>query len=128
MTHETFARWLAAYGQASVDDDPQASAALFSANARYYESPFDEPLIGRQAILDYWAAGAQNFTGKTATYRIVTLQGNVGVAQWRAQFTVEATGERKALDCLFLLEFDEQGLCCLFREWWHIRSFDEVNR
>lgn len=128
MTHETFAGWLTAYGQASVDNDPQASASLFSANASYYESPFDEPLVGRQAIFDYWAAGAQNLTDKTATYEIAALQGSLGVARWRAQFTVKATGQRKALDCLFLVEFDEQGLCCLFREWWHIRSFDEVNR
>lgn len=121
LTAAAFDRWLAAYGQASANDDPLASAQLFSPDARYYESPFDEPLAGRQAIYDYWAAGAQNLTGKSSTYEILARRDNLGIARWRSRFVVKATGAALALDCIFLAEFDDEGLCCCFREWWHSR-------
>lgn len=121
LTAATFDRWLAAYGQASADDDPLASASLFSPDARYYESPFDEPLTGRRAIYDYWAAGGQNLTDKSSTHEILAVSANLGIARWRSRFVVRATGAALALDCIFLAEFDDDGLCCCFREWWHSR-------
>lgn len=119
LTVTAFDRWMAAYGQASAADDPLASAGLFSEDARYYESPFDAPRVGRQAIYDYWAAGAQNLTGKRSTYDILAVREAVGIARWRSRFVVKATGAVVVLDCIFLAEFDAAGLCCCFREWWH---------
>jgi hypothetical protein len=121
LTAAAFDRWLAAYGQASADDDPLASARLFSPDARYYESPFDAPLVGRPAMHDYWAAGAQNLTDKSSTYEILAVREKLGIARWRSRFLVKATGAALALDCIFLAEFDDEGLCCCFREWWHSR-------
>lgn len=121
LTCAAFAQWLHSYGQASIHNDPQASAELFAGNARYYESPFAQPLAGRQAIYDYWAAGAQNLADKEASYEILSVRDQVGIARWRARFLVKATGAAVALDCIFVAEFDDQGLCCCFREWWHSR-------
>jgi hypothetical protein len=125
LTHAAFNQWLAAYGQASADNDPLASARLFAEDARYCESPFDQPLIGRQAIYDYWAAGAQKLSDKISSYAILAVRGNLGIARWQARFVVKATGAVMNLDCTFLVEFDERGLCSHFREWWHIRQGDE---
>lgn len=121
LTTEAFDRWLAAYGWASATDDALASAQLFSEDARYYESPFDAPLVGRRAIYDYWAAGARDLTGRSSTYEILAVQETMGIARWRARFVVKATGAAMALDCIFLTEFDAAGLCCCLREWWHSR-------
>jgi hypothetical protein len=127
LTTEKFNTWLETYSRASRENDAQASAALFSADARYYESPFDEPLIGCDAIRNYWEAGAERFADKEASHEILSGQDNPGVARWRSTFTDLTTGKRLALDCLFLVEFDEQGKCCLFREWWHVRVLDSVS-
>jgi len=122
LTHERFAAWLDAYGQASAENDPQASADLFAENAEYYENPFDEPMVGREAIFDYWSKGAQNLKDKEATFEILSVNGNTGIARWQSNFTVIESGKRLALDCLFVVEYDEDGLCHTFREWWHIRD------
>ncbi len=124
LTFTSFAHWLQSYSQASADDDPQASARLFAADARYYESPFDAPLVGRQAIYDYWAAGAQRLTDKQASHEILAVGEKVGIARWQGRFVVKATAAAVALDCLFVAEFDDEGLCCCFREWWHSRQTD----
>lgn len=120
LTREAFAYWLESYGRASAQNDPQASASLFAEDARYYESPFDEPMVGREAIYRYWAVGAQDLADKTSSYEILAVRDNLGIARWQAQFVRRGSGAAMALDCIFLVEFDDRGLCSLFREWWHL--------
>ena len=122
LTLERFTAWMAAYGRASAENDPQASANLFAENARYYENPFEEPIVGREAIYEYWNKGAQNLKDKEAFFEILAINGNTGIARWQSGFTVVESGKRLALDCLFVVEFDDEGLCQSFREWWHIRE------
>src|SRR5512139_1345383 len=100
---EAFIRWMDAYGNASKENDALASSALFSQDARYYETPFAEPLLGRQAIFQYWSKGAQTLQDKKSSYEIVALQDNLGVARWQSEFTVVDSGKRLALNCLFLV-------------------------
>lgn len=119
LTAVSFAAWLAAYGRASAEDDPDASAALFSLDARYLESPFAEPIVGRDAIRGYWEAGARSLADKRSSYEVLAVNGDVGIARWRSWFTVVASGERVALDCLFVARFGDDGTCVEFREWWH---------
>lgn len=123
LTNAALDRWLTRYSQASIANDPQASADLFTFDARYYESPFDEPLVNCAAIYDYWAAGAQNLTTKHAAHTIPTLRDNLGIAHWQARLTDRRTGSPITLDCVFVAEFDEQGRCSVFREWWHYRKY-----
>lgn len=105
-----------------MENDPQLSASLFAERAAYYETPFAEPMIGRAAILDYWDKGAQNLKDKEASFEILAVNGNTGIVRWQSKFTVNESGRRLALDCLFVVEFDPEGLCQTFREWWHIRD------
>jgi len=120
MTLDTFEQWMEAYGKASKENDASASSKLFAPGAKYYETPFDEPMIGRDAIYQYWNQGAQRFKDKESSYEIISLKDQLGIARWQSQFTAINSGKRLRLDCLFLVEFDENGLCSVFREWWHI--------
>lgn len=58
MTLEQFERWLKGYVEAWESGDPNLAIELFTDDARYFEMPFDEPMIGRQAIYRYWTEGA----------------------------------------------------------------------
>jgi len=119
---ELFRTWMEAYGRASRENDPQASANLFAQDARYYESPFEEPLIGRDDIYEYWSKGSHNLRDKQSTYEILAIRDHMGIARWQSQFTVIESGKHFALDCVFVVEFNEDGLCQTFREWWHIQE------
>jgi hypothetical protein len=119
LTIEHFEQWLSSYGRASEENDPRASADLFAEDATYYESPFDEPLVGREAIYGYWLAGAQRLADKRFSHAILAVRGNVGVARWQANCIVKDTGIILILDAIFVVEFDAQGRCIHFREWWH---------
>jgi hypothetical protein len=119
LTYDLFERWMAGYDKASDESDPQASAYLFAEDASYWESPFDEPIVGRAAIYRYWADGAERLADKRSSHEILAVRGNMGIARWQASFIVKAAGITKALDAVFLVELDEQGECVTFREWWH---------
>jgi hypothetical protein len=58
LTLERFTTWMTEYGRASAENDPRASANLFAPDARYYESPFDEPMSGRRFV---WRATLVRF-------------------------------------------------------------------
>jgi len=122
LTHEQFRQWMVTYGRAGAENDPHASANLFAEDAAYYETPFADPMIGRDAIYEYWNNGAQRLKDKESTFEVLAVNGNLGVARWRSQFTVIESGNRFALDCLFTVEFNDGGLCRIFREWWHIQE------
>ncbi len=122
LTREHFTSWMTEYGRASAENDPQASAHLFAPDARYYENPFDEPITGRAAIYEYWNNGAQKLTDKESSFEILSVENDRGIARWGSKFTVIESGKRLALDCLFVVEFNDEGLCQTFREWWHIRD------
>lgn len=125
LTIEHFTVWLESYGKASAENDARTSAELFALDARYYETPFDDPLIGREAIFQYWLNGAHSLKDKESSFEIFSMKDNLGIARWQSRFTVIKTGVRHALDCLFLVEFDQDGLCSVFREWWHIWKLDD---
>ena len=124
---DNFQKWLDAYGKASKENDPKASAELFAQNAEYYETPFAEPMVGKDAIYQYWDMGARNLKDKEFCYEILALNGNVGIARWQATFVNVCAGNQITLDCVFLVEFDENRKCRLFREWWHSQVI-EVGR
>ena len=121
LRREAFEAWMDAYGRASREDDPGASAELFTEEAQYHENPFDEPLTGRPAIFKYWAKGARTLKDKETSYEILSIDGSRGIARWKSEFTSIESGKRFALDCIFVVEFDEADKCHLFREWWHIK-------
>jgi hypothetical protein len=122
LTSEQFEQWLSAYDRASEENNPQASAELFAEDASYYESPFDEPLVGREAIYRYWHAGAQRLADKRFSHTILALWGNVGVARWQSRCVIKATGAVLLLDAIFVVEFDGKARCANLREWWHGRE------
>lgn len=122
LTFDAFNQWLNAYGRASAENNPQASAVLFTEDARYYETPFAEPITGQEAIYQYWLKGAQRLKDKSSSHKILAVKDNFGIARWQAKFTVIESGKRLDLDCLFLVEFDDNDKCSVFREWWHLRE------
>lgn len=118
--------WLDAYGRAWVQGDPDAAAKLFHDNATYQETPFDEPMLGKQQIRAYWqegAAGAQEDVSFSS--KVCAISNDVAFARWAASFRRVASGIWVELDGVFKLAFEKEnaGLTCLeLQEWWHRRE------
>lgn len=114
--------WLEAYGEAWESRDPAMAAALFAQDSSYQVTPYDDAHVGRKGVADYWASVTASQRNVRFDYQPLSVSGNTGIAHWSAEFDVEPTGARIALDGIFVLDFDQNGKCVRLREWWHSKS------
>lgn len=111
--------WLGRYGRAWEGRDPKAAAALFEETAEYYETPFEPPFRGRDEIRRYWRGATNSQRDISFSHEVLSVTASTGVARWKADFSRIPTGQRVRLDGVFVLTFNEAGLCIVLREWWH---------
>jgi SnoaL-like protein len=113
-------KWLIAYVRAWETYDPEAIGDLFSQDATYAFHPYDEPLRGREAIVESWLKDQDPPGTYAATYQPIAVDGDVVVAHGRSRYFSDATQstQEREYDNIFVLEFDGAGRCREFREWY----------
>lgn len=119
MELSEFQKWLDAYGRAWEARDPLAAAALYTESGSYQVTPFVEPLLGRQAILEYWREVARTEENIRFGSEILAVTKDSGIAHWWASFVRVPPGLPTKLDGIFVIALDAAGLCSSLREWWH---------
>jgi limonene-1,2-epoxide hydrolase len=120
---KVFKQWLDALGHAWEGRDPDAAARLFTENATYQETPFEEPMRGQAAIRAYWEEVPRGQDQVKFACEVLAFDGQgEGIAHWRASFARVPSGVRVELDGILVVQLDESGLCTEFREWWHRRE------
>jgi ketosteroid isomerase-like protein len=120
MNRESVQAWLDNYVRAWRTYDAHKIGDLFSEDALYFYSPFDEhnPVRGRAAIVANWLEGPDAPNSWEAHYVPVAVEGNVGVAHGRTRYLrPDGTLERE-FDNIFVLHFDDAGRCTRFTEWY----------
>jgi ketosteroid isomerase-like protein len=122
LTPAAVESWLARYGEAWQQRDPDLAASLFTEHAAYHEMPFDAPKAGRAGIRDYWTTVTADQRNVDFNSQLVAVNGRTAVARWSASLSSASTGVRVELDGVFILTFEDSGLCSELREWWHVRT------
>ncbi len=126
VTRESVQAWLDGYSRAWETYDANDVAALFSEDAEYRFHPADEPVKGRDAIVGAWVAPEGNESDRDAAgtykgeYRPYAVDGNRAVAVGTSTYWSDAS--RSKVERLYynnwLLEFDDDGKCRSFTEYW----------
>jgi SnoaL-like domain len=119
MNRESFQRWLENYGRAWERRDARAAAELFPERATYQETPFVEPLRGREAILAYWANVCRTQENVHFGFDVLAVDEEAGLAHWWATFARLPQRKRLALDGIFFIALDSENRATSLREWWH---------
>jgi hypothetical protein len=130
MTHDDVRAWLERYVAAWETYDPAAVGALFAEAAEYRYHPADEPIVGREAIVASWVAPVGDASGRdepgtyTARYEPYAVEGSRAVAVGWSRYWTDATRatEQATFDNCFLLEFDADGRCRSFTEFFRERA------
>lgn len=122
LTSATVEAWLTRYKEAWEKRDAALAASLFTENAPYHEMPFDAPKAGRAGIRDYWTTVTADQRDVAFKSQLIAVTGQTAVARWSARLKSAASGVRVELDGVFLLTFDDSGLCSELREWWHVKT------
>jgi ketosteroid isomerase-like protein len=122
LTMSGLSNWLDAYGNAWETRDADAAARIFSADATYQVTPYEEPHRGQEGVHKYWAGVTENQRNVQFDYEAISVSGNTGIAHWSAMFDVAPDGPKLELNGIFVLEFDESGKVRQLREWWHLKT------
>lgn len=114
MTKEDLQRWLDAYVKAWRSYDPAAIGDLFTDDARYAYHPYDdEPLKGREAIVENWLSDRDDPDSWEASYEPFLIEGDRAVAVGETRYadgTVYAN--------LWVMRFAGDGRCVEYVEWF----------
>jgi hypothetical protein len=115
--------WLKAYVRAWETYSPEAIGELFSEAASYSYHPYDEPVLGRAAIVASWLADPDAPGTYETTYGPIAIDGDMAVVNGRSRYFKDSSrGElTKEWDNIFVIQFDKDGRCRSFREWYVAR-------
>lgn len=110
--HETLESWLAGYERAWRAPGTAALDDLFSADATYRMSPYQDPAEGLERIAALWERERQPDEEFAMTCEVVAVDGDTGVARVEVRY---ATGEEYR--DLWIVRFGADGRCSEFEEW-----------
>jgi ketosteroid isomerase-like protein len=125
MDRPTAQRWLDDYVSAWKSYDRDDIGALFAEDVAYRFHPYDEPLVGREAVVAAWL-GESNAAGASprdapgtydAHYTPYAVEGDNVVARGTSVYQDHPDGPvTRTFDNCFLIRFDDDGRCAEFTE------------
>ena len=127
MNHQTASEWLDRYVQAWITYDPDDIALLLSEDVTYRYHPYDEPIVGKDAVVASWlgedASGDASTRDAPGTYEAeyapVAVDGDTVVATGTSRYRDVPDGPvvRTYANC-FIMSFDSEGRCRDFTEYY----------
>jgi len=133
MDRTTAQGWLDRYVDAWLSYDPGDIATLFSDDVVYRYHPYDDPIVGRDAVVASWlgedAASGTSTRDEPGTYEAeyapVAVDGDAVVATGTSRYREEPGGPFvRAYENCFVMRFDDEGRCREFTEYYIRRPND----
>jgi hypothetical protein len=119
MDHAAFRSWLDRYVDAWRLLDPAAIGDLFSTDVRYAYDPFEEAVVGRQAMIESWLSDPDEPGSWEADYEVLAIDGDTYVAHGRTRYlTDDRSGVDREFANVFVCRFDAEGRCREFTEYY----------
>ena len=119
--------WLDRYVAAWLSYDADDIASLFTEDVLYRYHPYDDPIVGREAVVASWLGEANSDGASTrdapgtyaAQYEPVAVDGEIVVATGTSSYRERLDGPivRVYHNC-FVMRFDAEGRCQEFTEYY----------
>jgi ketosteroid isomerase-like protein len=113
MDHARFQDWLDRYIEAWRTGDAQQIGDLFAPDARYFYGPYQDPVVGREAIVASWTSDPDEPGSWDAEYGPLAVDDEVAVATGESRYA-----DGRTYSNVFVCRFDDDGRCTEFREWF----------
>lgn len=120
----TLEQWIEGYRRAWEARDAEGAAALFTEDATYRASIFEEPHRGHSGVAAYWnSITAPQSEVRVRMGRPFSDGDRVAVEFWT---NMKLDGAEVTLPGCLLLDLAPDGRCRRLREYWHFQpgSFD----
>lgn len=113
MTRDDVMLWVEAYEQGWHGEDIESVERLFTPSATYLRSPYDAPLVGHQAIREFWVDD-EDGPVFTMAAQVVAAEGTDAVVRVKVEYGDPV--HQEYLD-LWVLRFADDGRVEHFEEW-----------
>jgi ketosteroid isomerase-like protein len=114
MGRDDVTRWVAAYEAAWRTAGTEPLDALFTSDASYAMSPYEEPVTGLAAIAELWEAERDGpDEGFSMQHEIVAVEGDTAVVRVEVRYD-QPPGEFRDL---WVMRLTADGRCAAFEEW-----------
>jgi ketosteroid isomerase-like protein len=113
--HTTVKRWVAGYELAWRTTRTDGLAALFTADATYLHSPYEQPVVGLHAIRQMWDKdrdGADEIFALATD--VLAVEGDTAVVRAEVRYGDPIRQEYRDL---WILRLTDDGRCAWFEEW-----------
>jgi hypothetical protein len=110
--------WFDAYIEAWRNGNREQIGDLFGEKVSYRYHPYDEPVSGRQAVVQSWLEDWDPQEEWEAVYRPFAVDGNRVVATGTSRYLGHDDHPERLYHNVFLLEFDDEGRCREFTEFF----------
>jgi ketosteroid isomerase-like protein len=135
VDHTSAQQWLDRYVAAWLSYDRAAIGALFTDDVAYRYHPYDQPVLGRDAVVASWlgededahdGASTRDEPGTNdAAYSPVAVDGDVVVATGSSTYRERPDGPvHRVYDNCFVMRFDAEGRCRELTEFYMRRPPD----
>ena len=127
MDHRTAQDWLDRYLEAWLTYDPALIGDLFSEDVAYRYHPYDDPLVGRDAVVEAWLGRTSDSRVSTrdepgtyeASYTPIAVDGDVVVATGTSSYRDAPGGPvTTVFDNCFVIRFDADGRAREFTDYY----------
>jgi ketosteroid isomerase-like protein len=123
--------WIEGYERAWRTAGTEALTELFTADAAYRMSPYDEPARGLDEIATLWERERDGPDERfTISHEVLAAEGDTAVI--RVEVEYERGGERAEHEYrdLWVIRFDSEGRCREFEEWayWPELAIPDTDR
>ncbi len=111
----TVGRWVDGYELAWRTPGTEGLATLFAANATYLHSPYEEPVVGLDAIRQMWdddRDGADEIF--TLATEVLAVDGDTAVVRGEVRYGDPIRQEYRDR---WILRLGDDGCCYSFEEW-----------
>lgn len=114
-------RFQAQYKEAWETRNADLAASLFTRDAHYWENPFGPPIVGREAIREYWKSATSKQEDIHFSVRNYFHQKYALAIDWKCAYRSLPSGERRELAGIMIADF-YGGQVRTFRECWVRRT------
>jgi uncharacterized protein (TIGR02246 family) len=115
--------WVEGYERAWRSPGTEGLLDLFTADATYLHSPYEDPVLGLDNIRRMWDADREGPNEKfSLATEIVAVDGDTAVVRTEVRYGEPAHQDYRNL---WLLHFEADGRCSRFEEWpyWPGRTY-----
>lgn len=106
-------RWVEAYQTAWTANEPDSIRALFTQDAEYRTSPFADPWVGVEGIVQGWLARQDTPGNWTFRFEVLVETPDLGVVRGWTDYA----NPKRTYSNIWLIRFDNTGRATSFIEW-----------